>query len=378
MKRLFLMVALIALSSSLLFAQPRLDGSVVIPSVESQEATFRVRRLVSGLEHPWSIAFISADVFLVSERPGRLQLVRPSGITAVSGLPSIATRGQGGLLDILVDPQFDENGRIYFTYTAREGLGHGTRLMRARLEDGELTEKTELFRMRQGGSGGRHFGSRIVLGEDGQIYMTIGDRGSRERAQDPGDHAGKTLRITTSGRAPADNPLIRRMDALPEVFTLGNRNAQGMTVHPETGEIWQHEHGPRGGDEVNIIRPGRNYGWPVVTFGDEYRGGDIGEEPPVSGYEDPLLYWTPSIAPSGMAFYFDEAIPGWKGDLFVGALVGRHLRRVELRGEAVVTEEVLLQGALGRIRDVRLGPDGRLHLLTDDRNGGVYRIEPLR
>lgn len=360
-----------------LAAQPRLDNSVVIPEVSSDEAAFRVRRLVDGLEHPWGIDFVSEGEYLVTERPGRLVLVSAEGVTRVTGLPEIATRGQGGLLDILVDPNFQSNRRIYFTYAAREGSGVGTRLMRARLEGSRLTEQELLFRMKEGGSGGRHFGSRIVMGPEGNIYMTIGDRGSRARAQDPGDHAGATVRLTPDGKAPEDNPFIRRMDALPELYTIGNRNAQGMTVHPETGEIWQHEHGPRGGDEINVILPGRNYGWPEVTYGEEYSGGDIGTTPPARGYEDPILHWTPSIAPSGMTFYVGNRFPAWQGDLFVGALAAQHLRRVELNGREVIEQEVLLQGRLGRIRDVRVGPDGLLYLLTDARNGGVYRLEPL-
>jgi glucose/arabinose dehydrogenase len=359
-------------------AEPARDETVVVEDVRSREARFRVRRMITGLEHPWSITFLSDETYLVTERPGRLLRVGPEGIEEISGLPRIYPIGQGGLLDVIADPNFQENRLIYFTYSAREGLGAGTRLMRAELREERLTRQEELFSMERGGGGGRHFGSRIVIGPDGHIYMTIGDRGQMERAQDPGDHAGKTLRLTTEGGVPRDNPFIRRMDALPELFTLGNRNAQGMAVHPETGEIWQHEHGPRGGDEVNIIEAGVNYGWPEVTYGRAYSGGTIGPGTHEPRFREPVLHWTPSIAPSGMAFYTGSAFPAWEGDLFVGALAGRHLRRVELDGERVVRQEELLSGTLGRIRDVEVGPDGFLYLLTDADNGGVYRLEPVR
>jgi glucose/arabinose dehydrogenase len=228
----------------------------------------------------------------------------------------------------------------------------------------------------QGGSGaGQHFGSRLAFLPDGTLLFTIGDRGARDRAQDLGDHAGSTLRINDDGSIPADNPFVGRAGALPEIYTYGNRNAQGMAVQPGTGLVWQHEHGPRGGDEVNIIEAGKNYGWPLITYGEEYFGGKIGDTAK-RGLEQPLLYWTPSIAPSGMAYYTASAFPNWKGDLFVGALAGRHLRRLEVEGRRVVRQEVLLLDTLGRIRDVRQGPDGYLYLLTDERDGALYRLEP--
>lgn len=378
-KRLFVAVLFVTMVGvALAQGNAALDGTVVVENVSSREARFRVRRLVSGLEHPWSISFLSEEEYLVTERPGRLLLVGTESIEEVSGLPDIAAIGQGGLLDVLPDPEFQENRLIYFTYSAREPSGYGTRLMRAELRGNRLTRQEVLFRMDRGGGGGRHFGSRIVIGPDGHIYMTIGNRGELGRAQDPGDHGGKTLRITTNGGVPSDNPFVRRMDALPEIFTLGNRNAQGMTVHPESGEIWQHEHGPRGGDEVNVIEGGVNYGWPEVTYGRAYSGGTIGPDTHAPRFREPVLHWTPSIAPSGMAFYQGAAFPPWEGDLFVGALAGRHLRRVELDGERVVGQEELLSGTLGRIRDVEVGPDGLLYLLTDADNGGVFRLEPVR
>ncbi len=372
-----LLLGLILLTASL-SAEVFADATLVSGTIRSEEARFRVRRLVGGLEHPWSVAFVSEDEILITERPGRLILVADGRVSTVEGLPEIASIGQGGLLDLALDPEFEENRTLYFTYSSREDNGFGTRLARGELRGNRLSNVEVLFRMESGGGGGRHFGSRLVVGPDGALYMSIGDRGDRFRAQDPRDHAGKVLRIGRDGRVPEDNPFLRRMDAHPEVFTLGNRNIQGMTVHPETGAIWSHEHGPRGGDEVNILRPGVNYGWPEVTYGREYSGGEIGQGPRASGFRDPLLHWTPSIAPSGMAFYQGDAFSDWEGDLFVGALAGQHLRRVEFRGDRPVSQEELLTGTLGRIRDVRMGPDGLLYLLTDADNGGLFRLEPSR
>ena len=229
--------------------------------------------------------------------------------------------------------------------------------------------------MQRGAPGGVHFGSRLLFLPDRSLLFTIGDRGDRDRAQSLREHAGKTLRILDDGTIPKDNPFVGRAGALPEIYTYGNRNAQGMALQRETGLVWQHEHGPRGGDEVNLIEPGVNFGWPRITYGREYVGGEIGPSA-APGMQQPLLHWTPSIAPSGMAFYDGTAFPAWRGDLFVGALVGRHLRRLVLDGTRVVRQEMLLEG-FGRIRDVRQGPDGLLYLLTDERDGEMLRLEPL-
>lgn len=376
MKRSVAVTVAVLLTAPFLAAVPVVDNSVVIDEVRSEDARFLVRRVLDRTEHPWSIAFLDDTSYLITERPGELILVSGDEVSRVDGLPEIAATGQGGLLDLLIDPEFGDNRRIYFTYSARGQEGLGTRLMSARLEGSTLVDRELLFTMEEGGSGGRHFGSRIVMGPDGFIYMSIGDRGSRNRAQDPADHAGKVLRLTTDGRAPSSNPFVRRMDALPEVFSLGNRNIQGMAVHPDSGAVWAHEHGPQGGDEINIIEGGVNYGWPEVSYGREYSGGRISRSPTAPGFRDPLLHWTPSIAPSGMTFYEGSSFPAWEGDIFVGALVGRHLRRVELDGSSITGEEELLSGRLGRIRDVAVGPDGFLYLLIDDSRGAVYRLEP--
>lgn len=354
------------------------SGEVVLPEVRSQDASFRLIKVAGDLENPWSLAFLPGGGMLVTEKPGRLLLFGPEGSrSVVGGLPRVADRGQGGLLDVALDPDFDRTRLVYFSYSAPgPGGTAGTAVARGRLEGTDLRDVRVVFEMGGKTSGGQHFGSRLVFAPDGTLFVSTGERGDRHRAQDLMDHAGKILRIHPDGSVPRDNPFVGKSGALPEIFSYGHRNIQGMTLHPETGRIWSHEHGPRGGDEINVAKSGANYGWPVVTYGREYVGGAIGEGTSKPGMEDPLLQWTPSIAPSGMAFYTGNRFSAWKGDLFVGALAGRHLRRVVFRGDRVLKEEVLLEGRIGRVRDVRQGPDGALYLLTDERNGALYRLEP--
>lgn len=353
--------------------------AVIARGIRSGDAVFRLVRVAEGLENPWGLAFLPDGGLLVTERPGRLVLFeRDGGRKIVGGLPAVAARGQGGLMDIVLDPDFSRNRLVYFSYSASGQGGAGTAVARARLEGTEVREVRVIFEMERKTSAGQHFGSRLAFAPDGTLFVSTGDRGDRHRAQDLRDHAGKVIRINSDGSVPRDNPFVGRGDVFPDIFSYGHRNIQGMTIHPVSGEVWTHEHGPRGGDEINVIKPGANYGWPVVTYGREYVGGSIGEGTSRPGMEDPLLQWTPSIAPSGMVFYTGEKFPGWKDSLFVGALAGQHLRRVVLRGREVVREEVLLSRTVGRIRDVRQGPDGNLYLLTDERNGAVYRIEPDR
>ncbi len=355
------------------------EGEVVLDRVESEEETFRVVRLIDNLEHPWAVAWLPDERMLITERPGRINLVDGEQVTRLSGLPDIQAQNQGGLLDVAVHPDYEENGWIYFTYSAPGSGGTATTLARARIGEDELTDLEVLYSQEPAYRPGRHYGSRIVFPGDGTVVFTIGDRGQRNPSQDLQDPTGSTLRLNDDGSIPDDNPFVNRNDALPEIYTYGHRNAQGMAIHPETGTIWQHEHGPRGGDELNIIRAGSNYGWPKATYGGEYAGGTpIGinpdEDPDI---EDPLVHWSPrSIAPSGMAFYTGEVFPNWNGDIFVGALAQRHIRRVVIDGEEVTHQEVLLQNDIGRIRDVRTGPDGYIYILTDQSGGGLYRIEP--
>ena len=351
------------------------------PVISSAEHDFRVVVLTRGLEHPWGLAFLPDGRLLVTERPGRLRLVAADGTLdprPVEGLPPIAAQGQGGLLDVALHPQFAENGLVYLSYAARGTGGIGTEAARGRLVDHRLEDVKVLFRQQPKSGGGRHFGSRLVFDRQGQFYITLGDRGEMARAQKLDDLAGKIVRLTADGQIPPDNPFVNRTGARPEIYSLGNRNVQGAALHPVTGELWTHEHGPQGGDEVNVIRAGRNYGWPVITYGVEYViGTKIGEGTQKPGMEQPLHIWVPSIAPSGLAFYQGDRFPGWRGDLFVGALRGQMLVRLRFDGEKLVREERLLEGELGRIRDVRAGPDGYLYLLTDADDGVIARLEPV-
>jgi glucose/arabinose dehydrogenase len=336
--------------------------------------------VTEGLEHPWGLAFLPDGRMLVTERPGRLRIVGADGQLdpkPIEGLPDIAARGQGGLLDVALHPEFEDNAWVYLSYAAGGRQGVGTEVARGKLRGRELTDVEILFRLEPKSGGGRHFGSRLVFDREGHLFITLGDRGDRPRAQDLGDHAGSLVRIHDDGRVPEDNPFVGRAGARPEIYTYGNRNMQGAALHPRTGVLWTHEHGPQGGDEVNIMRAGTNYGWPVVTYGVNYViGTRIGEGTEKPGMEQPIWYWVPSIAPSGMAFYQGDAFPRWRNSLFVGALKDRMLVRLELEGDTIVDEERMLEGRLGRIRDVRVGPDGLLYLLTDDNDGAIIRLAP--
>jgi len=356
-------------------AQP----AALAQTLKSDEHEFRVVKLVEGLEHPWGLAFLPDGRMLVTERPGRLRIVKDGKLDpqAVSGVPQVAVHGQGGLLDVALHPRYAENNFVYLSYAARGGDGVGTEVARGKLAGNRLENVQVLFRQQPKGSSGNHFGSRLVFDHAGLLYITLGDRGEKERAQMPGDHAGSVIRVHDDGRVPADNPFVGKPGWKPEKYTLGNRNMQGAVLHPQTGLLWTHEHGPQGGDEINVIRAGVNYGWPVITYGVNYGiGTRIGEGTAKPGMAQPLHYWVPSIAPSGMAFYTGDKFPRWRGDLFIGALKDQMLVRLRLHGEKVVREERLLKSLLGRIRDVRSGPDGYIYLLTDESAGVLARLEP--
>jgi aldose sugar dehydrogenase len=348
--------------------------------VQTEDYAVRLVTIVRGLEHPWGLAFLPDGRMLVTERPGRLRIVGADGKldpNPVAGLPRVEEFGQGGLLDVALHPKFRENGLVYLSYAARGQGGVGTEVARGRLQGNQLVEVSTIFRAEPKSGGGRHFGSRLVFDRNGLLYITLGDRGEQDRAQKLDDHAGKIVRLTDDGRIPDDNPFRGKAAAKPEIYSLGNRNVQGAALHPQSGALWAQEHGPQGGDEVNIIRSGANYGWPVITYGVNYGiGTKIGEGTEKPGMAQPVWKWVPSIAPSGMAFYEGDKFPKWKGDLFVGALKDRLLVRLKLDGEKVVTEERMLRDALGRIRDVRAGPDGYLYLLTDSSDGALVRLEP--
>jgi aldose sugar dehydrogenase len=346
----------------------------------SQEHAFRVTTLVEGLSHPWSIAFLPDGRMLITERAGRLRIVGRDfklDPQSVGGVPAVAAVVQGGLMDVVPHPKFAENALVYLSYSAGDSNGIGTEVARGTLKGNRLENVQVLFRMQPKLRNGYHFGSRLVFDRDGYLYITLGDRGEMERAQNPGDHNGSVIRLHDDGRVPKDNPFVGKPGWLPEKYTLGNRNMQGAALHPQSGLLWTHEHGPQGGDEINVIRPGVNYGWPVITYGANYGTGTrIGEGTEKSGMAQPLHKWVPSIAPSGMAFYTGDKFPKWRGDLFVGALRDQMLVRLKLNGEKIVHEERLIKNTLGRIRDVRQGPDGLIYLLTDAPNGVLARVEP--
>lgn len=350
--------------------------------IRSEKHSFNVVTLVENLDHPWSIAWLPDGRMLVTERSGRLRIVSKDfklDPKPVDGLPKIVVGGQGGLFDAVPHPAYKENGWIYISYSGPGDGGHGTELMRAKLDGHRLTDQQVLFRLLPKTNSGHHFGGKIVFDGKGHVFLTLGDRGDMPRAQRLDDHAGSVIRLNEDGSVPKDNPFVSRKDAKPEKYTYGNRNMQGAAMHPKSGELWTHEHGPQGGDEINVMRAGRNYGWPLITYGANYGSGTkIGEGTKKAGMEQPLHYWVPSIAPSGMAFYEGDKFPGWRGNLLVGSLKFDLLARLELDGEKVVKEERMLKGAIGRIRDVRVGPDGYVYVLTDDRRGILARLEPAR
>ena len=361
-----------------------LDGEVVLERVASEEATFRVVRLLDGLENAWAVDWLPDGRMLVTERPGRMLLVDGASETPLSGLPEVWAENQGGLLDVRVAPDYEETGWIYFTYSKKEGAVGGTVLARARLDGSALTDVEEIYRQTPFLEPNYHFGSRIAFRDDGTMLVTMGERGQRRnRTVDiptPSTSVGTTVRLNMDGSVPDDNPFVGQSDARPEVYSYGHRNQQGMAIHPETGAIWQHEHGPHGGDELNLIEPGANYGWPAVSYGDTYsrpRRPIGGSEAP--GVTPPVKYWDPSPALSGMAFYQGDRFPAWQNDLFMGALALQKVLRVELNDDnEVVHEEELLYGEVGRVRDVAVGPDGYLYVLTDASDGALYRLEPTQ
>ncbi|HEY5798368.1 MAG TPA: PQQ-dependent sugar dehydrogenase [Bosea sp. (in: a-proteobacteria)] len=340
-----------------------------------------VETVASGLENPWGLAFLPDGRMLVTERPGRLRLVGTDGKLSapIAGVPNVAARGQGGLLDVIIDPSFQQNRTIYLSFSEPRAGGNGTSVARARLnERGTALEGMRvIFQQMPTINSTMHFGSRLVFDRTGALFVTVGDRYSqRDQAQNPANHIGKVMRIGPEGGAPADNPKIAGWQ--PEIWSIGHRNVQGAALHPATGQLWTAEHGARGGDEVNTPKAGRNYGWPVITYGIDYSGAKIGEGTTKAGMEQPLFYWDPSIAPSGAAFYTGSVWPAWKNSLFVGALAGQMLVRLSTQGESVTGQERLL-GDLGqRIRDVRQGPDGFLYLLNDATDGRVLRVRPAR
>ena len=355
--------------------------------ISSDAQDFYVQTVLEGqnvLNVPWAMAFLPDDRILITERSGGIFIVENGELRTepLGNTPEVHAQGQGGMLDIVLHPDYEENGWIYITYSRPDGSGgSNTALTRMRLEGYSFTDVELLFAAEPTSGRRQHFGSRIVFDDDGYVYFSIGDRGVMNSAQDLSSHAGVVLRLHDDGSVPAGNPFIDsanlpegQTEARPEIYAYGSRNIQGMKIHPETREIWSHEHGPRGGDEINIIRAGLNYGWPEITHGVNYDGSEITPDTARAGMEQPLLHWTPSIAPSGMAFVTGGRYPGWTSSLMVGTLAPRYLHRVELDGENVVAQEELLPG-IGRVRDVRLAPDGYLYVATEN-PGVIYRLIP--
>lgn len=348
-------------------------------TVDTDHYRLTLTTVADGLTHPWGIAFLPDGEFLVTERSGALRLVGLNGDVSepVAGTPEVAASGQGGLLDVALDPGFTENKLIYLSFSEPGAGGAGTSVARGQLDITglRLKEVSVIFRQTPKTSTTRHYGSRLVFARDGTLFITTGDRGERDRVQDFSINRGQVIRINTDGSVPDDNPFIGKQGYRPEVWSLGHRNPQGAALNPQTGDLWTVEHGARGGDEVNIPKAGRNYGWPVISYGKHYSGDPIGIGTAAPGYEQPVYYWDPSIAPSGMTFYSGDMFPAWTGSVFVGALKDRLVSRLELEGDKVVAEEQFLQELGERIRAISEGPDGFLYILTDNDPGQLIRVE---
>lgn len=363
--------------------QPAFPGQTRAPGVRT-ERTLRAQVIASGLEHPWALAQLPDGRWLVTERPGRLRVIGSDGTLGapIEGLPPVLAERQGGLLDIALSPTFAEDRLIYWSYAEPREGGAGTAVARGRLSDDDtrVEDVQVIFRALPTYDNAMHFGSRLVFDRAGRLYVTLGERSdleTRPQAQDPGSHLGKIVRVNADGSVPADNPLVGEAGARPEIWSLGHRNVQGAALHPGTGELWAVEHGARGGDELNVVRAGRNYGWPIIAYGIEYRGGPIGEGlTRREGLEQPIYYWDPVIAPGGVAFYEADLVPEWRGDLFIAGLASRHLVRLVLDGERVVGEERLLTDLGQRLRDVQVGADGALWVVTDEDDGQLVRLAP--
>jgi len=353
-------------------------------TVETEKAKIRVTTVARDLHYPWALAFLPDGNMLVTERrAGHIRIVTPQGAVGepVEGVPAVVNSGQGGLLDLILDPQFSETRFIYFSFSeAGEGNKNGTAVARARLSDdnAKLENLKIIFRQQPKEDSDKHFGSRLVFDRDGYLFIGLGERSDadlRVQSQHLNSHLGKVVRIYPDGTVPKDNPFAGQENARPEIWSYGHRNIQGAALNPISGVLWVNEHGPRGGDEVNIPEAGKNYGWPLVSYGVNYNGTPVGNgEATGPGISDPIHVWKPSIGPSGMAFYTGDAIPGWKGNLFVGGLAIPKLVRLTLDGDKITGEEALLASERTRIRDVRQGPDGALYLLTDDSDGEIWRM----
>ncbi len=356
--------------------------SVAAQPFSTQAMQLNVDTVAKGLEHPWSVAFLPDGRMLVTERPGRLNLVDSRGkLVRIAGLPAIAAGGQGGLLDVALAPDFATSRRIVFSFTEPRGQANGTSVAVARLSANaeRIDDVKVIFRQEPSYANAMHFGGRLVFARDGTLFITLGERFAlMDQAQNLSNHLGKIVRIHLDGSVPRDNPFVGQSDKKPEIWSYGHRNVQAAAIHPQTGALWTVEHGAKGGDEINIPQAGKNYGWPVIAYGKHYSGAKIGLGTAAQGMEQPIYVWDPSIAPSGMAFVTSDRYPQWKGQLLVGALAGEIVSRLTLDGTRIVTEERMLNNLQERIRDVRQAPDGFIYLLTDSPQGRLLRLNPVR
>lgn len=346
--------------------------------VSTDQHDLTVTEVARGLDHPWSIAFIDDNDWLVTERAGQLRRITNGQLlaTPIGGLPDIATVGQGGLLDVALHPEFKTNNLVYLSYVGNDKRKYGTEVVYGRLEGNQLVDTKVIFKALPKSRGGRHFGSRLAFDQYNMLYISLGDRGSKETAQRLTEHPGSIIRLHDDGKVPGDNPFVNDINALPEIYSYGHRNVQGMTFDKQTNTLWAHEHGPQGGDELNQIFSGQNYGWPTITYGVNYGSGTsigIGTDNP--GMLQPVTYWDPSIAPSGLLVVDGEKYPNWQNNLLVGALKFQLVARLEMEDNTVTHEERILSKKLGRIRDIKQSPDGFIYLLTDADDGKVYRLQ---
>jgi glucose/arabinose dehydrogenase len=351
--------------------------------VETVGVKLRAVPIVKGLVNPWSLTFLPNGDMLVTERPGRLRVVRKGVLdpTPVAGVPEVWATGQGGLLEVLPHPQFAQNNLLYLTYSKPCDKGATTALLRGRFDGTALTDAKDLFVADNCNTGNPHFGSKLAFGRDGMLYMTIGERGDRVRGQNTNIHGGKILRLKEDGTVPPDNPFVGKPGYKPEIYSYGHRNPQGLAFHPDTGVLWATEHGPQGGDELNNIQAGKNYGWPIASYGREYapNGAIVSEHPWKEGIEEPTMLWIPSIGASGLMVYTGAQFPEWKGQLFAGGLSGLQLHRFAFNEKGgLLGREAMIEPLRQRIRDVRQGPDGYIYLAVDQNPGGVLRLEPVR
>ena len=370
--------ALLAMAAVSLGAACPLAAAERLGTFKSAKHRLHLVKVVDGLEHPWGLAFLPDGRMLVTERPGRLRIVADGWLVPepVEGVPEVWDDGQGGLLDVALHPGFAENGLIYLSYASPDDDNDAaTAVARGRLAGVRLEDVEEIYVALPRDDGGRHFGSRLLFA-DGYLFVTAGERGEPDRAQDVGDPAGSVIRLLDDGRVPEDNPFVGTAGARPELYSIGHRNPQGMAREAATGRIYAVEHGPKGGDELNLIEPGANYGWPVITYGKSYMGFKIGEGTHKEGMAQPVHYWVPSISPSGLMIYDADRFPAWQGSFFAGALSGELLVRLEVADGKAVVEERMLEDLEERIRDVRQGPDGLIYLLTDHPDGMLLRLEP--